>query len=141
MEPHLQLVTREQLTHRTANREDGARLDIVAECFWGGDRQHAFCDVQVFNPLMQSYQNTSLAQGYWRNELEKGRAYEKRVREIEHGSFSPPVFTTSGGMDTTATIVYKRIMSLIAEKQDKPYIYSIVTHWIHCRLCFSLLRS
>ena len=37
-EPSLQPVTEERLTHRTANREDGARLDIVAESFWGRDR-------------------------------------------------------------------------------------------------------
>ena len=44
-------MTEEQLTHRTANREDGARLDIVAENFWGRDRQCAFFDVRVFNPF------------------------------------------------------------------------------------------
>ena len=35
-------VTEEQLNHRTANKEDGARLDITAESFWGSDRQRAF---------------------------------------------------------------------------------------------------
>ncbi len=54
---NLQPVTEEQLTHRTANREDGARLDIVAESFWGRDRQCAFFDVWVFNPFAQSYRN------------------------------------------------------------------------------------
>ena len=44
-EPELQHVTEEQLTHRSANREDGARLDIVATNFWGRDRQRAFFDV------------------------------------------------------------------------------------------------
>ena len=52
-EPCLQPVTDEQLMHRTANREDGARLDIVAENFWGRDRQCAFFDVRVFNPFAQ----------------------------------------------------------------------------------------
>ena len=57
-EPSLQPVTEEQLTHRTANREDGARLDIAAESFWGSDRQRAFFDIRVFNPLAQSYRST-----------------------------------------------------------------------------------
>ena len=138
-EPNLQPVTEEQLTHRTANREDGARLDIVAESFWGRDRQCAFFDVRVFNPFAQSYRNTSLSQCYRRNEMEKKRAYDERVREIEHGSFSPLVFSTSGGMGTIATVVYKRIASMIAEKHNKPYSKTI--HWIRCRLNFSLLRS
>ena len=132
-------MTEEQLTHRTANSEDGARLDIVAENFWGRDRQCAFLDVRVFNPFAQSYRNTSLSQCYRRNEMEKKRAYDERVREIEHGSFSPLVFSTSGGMGTTATVVYKRIASMIAEKHNKPYSKTI--HWIRCRLNFSLLRS
>ena len=138
-EPSLQPVTGEQLLHRTANREDGARLDIVAESFWGRDRQRAFFDVRVFNPFAQSYRNTSLPQCYRQNELEKKRAYDERVREIEHGSFSPLVFSTTGGMGTTATVVYKRLASLIADKQNKPY--SRTVHWLRCRLSFSLLRS
>ena len=50
-EPSLQPVTGEQFEHRTANREDDARLDIVAQSFWGRDRQSAFFDVRVFQPL------------------------------------------------------------------------------------------
>ena len=138
-EPHLQPVTEELLSHQTANREDGARLDIVAEDFWGRDSTQAFFDVRVFNPLAQTYQNTSMAQFYRRNELEKRRAYDERIREIEHGSFSPLVFSTSGSMGPTATIVYKRIASMISEKNNKPY--SKTMHWLRCRLSFSLLRS
>ena len=53
-EPGLQPVTKEQLTHKSANTEDGARLDIVAENFWGRDRQRAFFDVRIFNPFAQA---------------------------------------------------------------------------------------
>ena len=51
IEPGLQPVTGEQFEHRTANREEGARLDIVAQSFWGRDRQSAFFDVRVFKPI------------------------------------------------------------------------------------------
>ena len=67
------------------------------------------------------------------------REYEERVREIEHGSFSPLVFSTTGGMGNTATVVYKRLASLHADKFEKPY--SEIIHWLRCRLSFSLLRS
>jgi len=50
--------------HRTANRENGARLNIVAESFRGRGRQCAFCGVRVFNPFVQSYRNTALALCY-----------------------------------------------------------------------------
>ena len=139
IEPSLQPVTGEQFDYRTANREDGARLDIVAQSFWGRDRQSAFFDVRVFNPYAPCYRSSSLAQCYRKNELEKKRAYEQRIREIEHGSFSPLVFSAAGGMGTIATVVYKRLASLLAEKQGRSY--SSTLHWLRCRLNFSLLRS
>ena len=138
-EPSLQNMTEEQLTYRTANREDGAQLDVVAENFWGRDRQRTFFDVRVFNPFAPSHLNTPLPQCYRQNEQEKRRAYEQRIREIEHGSFCPLVFSTSGGMGITTTIVYKRLAELIAAKQSKPY--SKTMNWIRCKLSFSLLRS
>ena len=138
-EPSLQPVTGEQMRYRTANREDGARLDVVVQGLWGKDRQCTFFDVRVFNPFAQSHQKTSLTQCYHRQEQEKRRHYEERVREIEHGSFSPLVFATTGGMGATATVVYKRIASRIAEKYDKPYSQTL--HWMRCKLSFSLLRS
>ena len=104
-EPLLQPITDEYLSYRTANREDGARLDVAAESFWASDRQRAFFNIRVFNPFAPSYRNAPLSQGCRRNELEKKRAYDQRVREIEHGSFSPLVFSTTGGMGTTAKVV------------------------------------
>jgi hypothetical protein len=138
VEPGLQHVTDEAFSYRSANREHGARLDVVAESFFL-DRQRAFFDVRVFNPFAPSYRNTSLSQCYRKNELEKRRAYDERIREVEHGSFSPLVFSTAGGMGATANVVYKRIASLIAEKHGKPYSKTI--NWLRCRLSFSLLRS
>ena len=123
----------------TANREDGSQLDVAADSFWGNDRQRAFFDIRVFNPFAPSYQNTPLAQCYRKNELEKKRAYDQRVREIEHGSFSPLVFSATRGMGAVATVVYKRLAAMIAEKHEKPY--SKTMQWIRSRLCFSLLHS
>ena len=51
VEPTLQPITDERLHHSTANTEDGARVDIKAQGFWENDRQCAFFDVRVFNPL------------------------------------------------------------------------------------------
>ena len=73
IEPPLQPLGDEVFRYRTANREDGARLDIVAENFWGCHRQNAFFDIRVFNPYAPSHRGTTLAQCYRRNELEKKR--------------------------------------------------------------------
>ena len=78
-------------------------------------RQRAFFDIRVFNPLAPSYSTIPLAQCYTRNEQEKRRAYDQRVRQIEHGSFFPLVLLTGGGMGNTATKVFNRIASLLAD--------------------------
>ena len=49
-EPHLQSLSGEAMSHESANVEDGARLDVVANGFWGGRFEKAFLDVRVFNP-------------------------------------------------------------------------------------------
>ena len=50
-EPELQPVTEETFAHRTGNREDGARADVVAESFSEQNWQRAFFDIRVFNPF------------------------------------------------------------------------------------------
>ena len=54
IEPHLQSLSGETLSHRSAIIDDGARLDISIYGFWGGRFEKAFLDVRVFNPSSQS---------------------------------------------------------------------------------------
>ena len=138
-EPTLQPLQGEHLKYKSANGEVGARLDVAAQNFWGKDHQTAYFDVRIFNPFAQSYANSSMSKCYRKHKLDKKREYEERVREIEHGSFSPLVFSTAGGMGPIATTVYKRIASLIADKRQEPY--STTLFWLRCKLSFSLLRS
>ena len=61
-------------------------------------------------------------QCYHRAELGgKKWAYEQRIREIEFDSFSPLVFSTMGGLGPTATVVFKILAALIADKQEQHY--------------------
>ena len=80
IEPPLQHITSETMSYRRANVEEGGRLDIKAQGFWGNDRQCAFFDVRVFNPLAHTYHFLPMATCYRRNEQEKRRAYDQRVR-------------------------------------------------------------
>ena len=98
LEPDLQPLTGEQLTYTTANVEDGARLDIAANGFWGGRYERTFIDVRIFNPHAPSNRNSDLATCYRKHERSKKRAYEQRVREVEHASFTPLVLSASGVM-------------------------------------------
>ena len=79
-----------QFHYRIAHVEDGARLDVCAESFWGRDRRIAFFDIKVFNPLASSYVSSPLAQCFRCAELHKKRMYDERVREVERGTLSPP---------------------------------------------------
>ena len=63
----------------------------------------------------------------------KRRAYDGRVREIERACFSPLVFSASGGMGPSATTVYKKLVSMLADKWDMNY--SKCLFWLRCRLC------
>ena len=53
-----------------------------------------------------SYRGSSIQSLYRRHEQEKKREYGDRVREVEHASFTPLVFATTGGMGKEATIFY-----------------------------------
>ena len=131
----MQPLTGETLALRSANSEDGARLDIRARGFWNRS-QDAFFDVRVFYPNAPS--NRSYA--YRKHELLKKREYgHQRVRDVERGVFTHIVFTTTGGMGREAATFYKRLADMISGKQQKPY--STVMGWLRCRLSFATLRS
>ncbi len=96
-------------------------------------------DVRVFNPHAPTYASSPIASCYRNHERAKKRAYEQRVREIEHATFTPLVLSATGGMATEATLFYKRLASRLASKWDQPY--STTMAWLRCRITFSLLRS
>ena len=139
-EPPLQPLSGETLNYRTANRDDGARLDIRARGFWNRS-QDAFFDVRIFHLNASSYHSMSLQAAFRHHEQAKKREYGERVREVEHGVFTPLVLSTTGGLGREATTFYKRLADLISAKQQKPYSNDIVMCWLRCRLSFAILRS
>ena len=139
IEPHLQSAEGEDLRGASANTTDGARLDIAANGFWGGRFERAFFDVRVFNPHAPTNRRLQLSSCYRSHENAKKRAYEQRIREVEHGSFVPLVLSVTGGMGRIATTTYKRLASLLSSKWNQPY--SNTLGWLRCRLSFALLRA
>ena len=136
-EPALQPLSSEMMHGLSANIQDDSRVDRCRG-FWN-PQQNAFFDVRVFNPLASSNQTPALSTVFMRHEREKRRAYDERIREVEHGSFTTLVFSVSGGMGPSTTTAYKRLAALLAEKRGQRY--SLVMTWLRCRLSFSLLRS
>ena len=139
IEPTLQPLSGETLNPRSAITEDDARSDVRAEGFWSCRQQQAYFDVKVFDPTTATYRNKPLRSSYRQLEAGKRRNYQDRIINVEHGSFSPLIFTTSGGMGPTATTVYKRLASLLSAKRDEHYSKTIL--YIRCQISFALLRS
>ena len=101
--------------------------------------QKAFFDVRVFDPNARRYSNQTLKQYYSTNENEKKRHYNLRIMEVDQGSFTPLVFTTTGGMGGECKVFYKRLASLISLKRGIDN--SKVTSWIRTKVNFALIRS
>ena len=70
----------------------------------------------------------------------KKREYGDRVWEVELASFTPLVFSTTGGMGREGTVFYQRLANLLADKQDWALALLRIS-WVCCVLTFSLLRS
>ena len=140
VEPRLQPLNGESLQHASANRDPEARLDVKARGLWGGMFECAFFDVRVFNPRARSNETRhTTASAYRKHEQYKRRHYDQRVRDVEMASFTPLVFSASGGFGPSALVTFKRLASRLADKLNLPY--SSVMGWLRCRVSFSLLRS
>ena len=133
IEPELQAVTTEHLTGATANSQDGAWLDISLVMVCGmGDLRRPTATYEFSTPPHLP------SACYKKHEREKKRAYELRVREIEHSSFAPLVLAATGGLGVEATTFYKRLASKLSQWNSP---YSTTLCWLRCRLAISLLRS
>ena len=137
LEPVLQEVTGETLNHG-ANKAPDARLDIHARGFWERQRS-AFFDVRVCHPNADSYSDLNPKQIYKKHENEKKRQYAERVIEIEQGTFTPLVLTTTGGMADECVKYHSRLAELIANKKGESYSSAI--SWIRAKVSFAIVRS
>ena len=120
------------------NTSDNARLDVAGNGVWG-PMERTFLDIRVMHPNSPSYVNKDIRQIYKAHEMEKKRTYNERVIEVEKGSFTPIVVSTSGGMGNEAEKFHKRLAQLIADKRGEEY--SCVVNYIRTRLRFCLLKS
>ena len=137
LEPNLLPVTGEDLP-TGSNTTDGARTDISALGFWQPLRR-AFFDIRVFNPLAPTNWSKEIPNMYAQHEKLKKREYNARILEIEKGSFSPVIFSCSGGAAPEACRFMKSLALKLSEKKQEPY--SQVMSFIRRRFRFDILRS
>ena len=115
-----------------------ARLDLSAVGVWS-PMERTFFDVRVVHPNSASYKDKDIKQVYDQHEKEKKRKYNQRVMQVERATFTPLVFSTTGGMAPECARYHKKVAELIANKTKEEY--SKVVNHIRTRVRFTLLRS
>ena len=74
-----------------------------------------------------------------RADNEKKRAYNQRVIEIEHGTFTPLVFGTNGAMRRECQLFHKKLAKKLSQKQNKKY-HEVITD-IRTKISFNFIKS
>ena len=128
----------ETFRYKTTNRSTEARLDIKANGFWRKG-QTAFFDIRVTHVNCKTNQDKQTAEVFLNHEKEKKRQYLKRVLDVEHGTFTPLIFGTNGGLGKESSDFIKNIALKIAEQEDEKF--GIVMSWLRTKLSFELLKS
>ena len=101
--------------------------------------QHAFSDLRVFEPNACRYRNKSLQQCHVINEQKKKQAYNERILQVDHRTFTLLVFSINGNMGRECQEFHSRLVQLISEKRDLSQWIS--SNWIRTKVCFGLLKS
>ena len=116
IEPPLTKLSGEIFDHKTANMTDEARSDTRVRNFWG-NKANAFFDFRVFYPFANSYVESKITSLYTEFEKTKEREYKQRIREVEDGSFTPMIMSSTGGMGPQMTAALKHLAAKLAEKK------------------------
>ena len=137
VEPALQPITGEELARGT-NQAPDARLDVHCRGFWQQQRA-AFFHIRVCYPNADSYRDLSPKQIYRIHEKEKKRKHNSRITEIEQGTFTPLVFTMTGGMADECLRYHSRLAELLSAKKQESYATTI--SWVRAKVSFAILQS
>ena len=133
-EPTLQPLDNEVTTSLTGEQ---AKPDIRARGFWR-PAQNAFFDVKVINPNAASHVTSSTQKVYMKAEQGKKRSYNDRILNVEHGTFTPLIYSINGGMGPEAMRYCKLLCDKISYKKKQKY--TDVMNFYRCKLSFLIKR-
>ena len=103
----------------------------------GSYRNEAYDDVKIY--IFNENVSKPLKSAYRANEGMKKRSYNERILQIEHGTFTPLIFSSFGGAGFEADRFLKKLNEKLAEKLDESL--SIVTNYTRIKYNFALLRT
>ena len=122
----------------TSKEPEKARADVSAIGVWSS-MERTFLDVRVTHPHSPSFAGLTSEQLYKKHEQEKKRKYNDRVLNVDRGTFTPLVLTTTGGMGPECTKFFKRVAELIATKRGEEY--PDVVNYVRTKVRVALLKS
>ena len=76
---------------------------------------------------------------YEEQEKEKRKKYNQQIIQVEKATFTPLVFSTSGGMGLECIKYHKKIAEHVSSKTNEEY--SKVMNHIRTRIRFTILKS
>ena len=102
---------------------DEARLDMRARGFWHSGQSATvvslpFFEICVTNTNARALSSTQI---YQRHEQEKKRKYNDRVMNIEQGTFTPLVYSKSGGLGNNCQTFCRQLANKIDTKTNDKY--------------------
>ena len=109
--------------------QGGVEIFVVPSCYGHGNEVGT----------VDSYKELSPKQTYKLHEDEKQRKYASRIIEVENDTFTPLVFTTTGGMSQECQRCHSRLAELISSKKQEEYATTIT--WIRTKVSFAFLRT
>ena len=135
IEPRSQPLTGEHFPLRTANCEQNACLDVVAnDVCEEGSNTHSLMFACLIHLLSQIWTPHSLLL------IDDMRMInEQRIIQVEHSSFVPLVFSATGGMSRSTSNFHCHLALKLSVKHDEHL--SVTLGVLRCRLSFALLWS
>lgn len=138
VEPELEPLSGEVFDRKVANVREGARSDVRIRSFWTR-QQSAFFEFRVFYPFAPSYRNKSPHKLYQAFARTRRAQYEQRINQVDAGSFTPMVMSSTGGIGREMKIAIKHLSRLLAEKTNQEY--AVVAGLTRARFTFEIARA
>ena len=117
---------------------DNARPNIRARVVWR-QGQNAFFDILLTNTNARSQKHLPVNAILKKHEKEKKENCNSRIINVEHGTFTPLVFSLTGGEGPETSMFHKPVAQKIANKTEEKY--EKVQTLVRCKLSFLILRS
>ena len=102
--------------------------------------EKAFLDIRVFHAQAKTNRSHGTIQKMYKaHENQKKSLYNQRVIQVERATFTPVVFSTTGGMGVEAQSLVKKLADRTSRKTGQQY--ADVMRFLRTRMRFDLLRT